>query len=525
MDIKPRKLPIGIQSFESLRNDGYLYVDKTRFIYELAQNGKQYFLSRPRRFGKSLLLSTMCAYWEGKRELFEGLHIVELEKDNETAWQQYPVFYFDFNRDNFQRKDALEMILNAHLSEWERIYRLPETGQSLSIRFQNLLVQAYQMTGKRCVVLVDEYDKPLLEALRDKELEEHNKAVFKGFFSTLKSYDRYLQFVFITGVTKFSKISIFSDLNQLKDISLQSKYASICGITENELKEIFMPEIRRMSESQGMKDIECMEQLKHTYDGYHFYPESEGVFNPFSLLNALDEMDFRAFWFSTGTPTFLIQKIKDTRFDIRRFTDKTLYAQESDLSDYRADNPDPVPILYQTGYLTIVGYDARRRRYTLGFPNEEVKYAFLENLMPEYAPACMPGTGTDIFTLDEYIENGEPDNVKNVLKALFASIPYTTKEAPFEHYFQSVIYLVFTLLGRFVKCEVHSSSGRADCIVETERFVYIFEFKIDKTAEEALAQIEEKGYALPYTADQRKVLRIGVSFDSKSRSMADWKTI
>lgn len=378
MEKKIRKLPIGVQSFESLRQDGYLYVDKTKYVYELVHASKQYFLSRPRRFGKSLFLSTLRAYWEGKKELFEGLDIVELEKDNSDAWQPYAVFYFDFNRDNFLRERALEEVLAAHLETWEKAYGCEDAKSSLAIRFQNLLQIASQKTGKRCVVLVDEYDKSLLETLHNTELQEHNRAVFKGFFGALKSYDEYLQFVFITGVTKFSKVSIFSDLNQLDDISMSERFSGICGITEEEMQRFQAPELEAFAKKQNITEAESLYLLRRQYDGYHFHPYGAGVFNPFSLLKALDERETRPYWFATGTPTFLAEKIKQSGFDVRRFMNKSLFASEAMLSDYRGDNPDIIPLLYQTGYLTIVDYDARKQRYTLGFPNEEVEYGFLK---------------------------------------------------------------------------------------------------------------------------------------------------
>ena len=518
----PRRLPIGVQSFVSMREDGFVYVDKTRYIYELINGSKQYFLSRPRRFGKSLFLSTLKAYWEGRKELFEGLEIEKLEADNPEAWQPYPVFYFDFNGENYQRDTALEDALGKMLRGWEENYTCTAQG-SLGERFQRLLRVAHEKTGRRCVVLVDEYDKPLLEVLENDTREEHNKAVFKGFFSTLKSYDEYLQFVFITGVTKFSKVSIFSDLNQLRDISMMPKYAGLCGITEKELTSCFGPEIADFAQNTGKSEEDCLARLKKQYDGYHFAPNTEGIYNPFSLLNALADSMFRNYWFSTGTPTFLIQRVRAIKLNAGQFTDKTLYATGEALTDYRYENPDPIPLLYQTGYLTIWDYDERRSRYILGFPNEEVKYAFLESLLPAFTPAAYPNTGTDIFALDDCLEAGDTEGARDILTALFAGIPYTTHDAPFEHYFQSVLYIVFTLLGRFVKCEVHSSRGRADCILETDDFVYIFEFKVDKSAAEALAQIEEKGYALPYRADRRKVFKVGVSFDGEKRSLSEWE--
>ena len=522
MEGKFRRLPIGVQSFASLRKGGFVYVDKTRYIYELARRNKQYFLSRPRRFGKSLFLSTLKAYWEGKKELFEGLAINELEKGNSEAWQPHPVFYFDFNGQNYQGGTALEDVLDKMLEMWEKEYGCKETGP-LSYRFQNLLIKASAKAGRECVVLVDEYDKPLLEVLDNRLLEERNKAVFKAFFGTLKNYDEYLRFVFITGVTKFSKVSIFSDLNQLYDISLLPDFASICGITREEMLSNFLPEIEKTAAGLHISKEKCLADLQQRYDGYRFAVGAEGVYNPFSLLSALDSGLLDAYWFSTGTTTFLVKQVKKMRLNPAKFTNRTIYADAAAMTDYRAENSDPVPLLYQTGYLTIWDYDARRQRYVLGFPNDEVKYGFLSSLLPVYTPASMSATGTDIFTVDEYIETGNIEGVGDIFRALFAGIPYTADDAPFEHYFQTVIYLVFTLLGRYVQVEVHSAKGRADCIVETPDFVYIFEFKLGKSAKDALQQIENKGYAETYRADKRKLFKIGVSFDGEKQSLEEWE--
>ena len=533
-----RKLPIGIQSFEKLRTDHFLYIDKTEFIYQLAHNNVPYFLSRPRRFGKSLLLSAMKAYWEGRKELFEGLRIEALEKRNPDAWKQYPVFCFDFNGVNYQHKGALEEALNIQLKRWEMEYGLDVGGgalkgeasgginpynRTLSERFQNLLIEARAKTGLRCVILVDEYDKPLLDVIENKDLQEHNKEVFKGFFSTLKSFDEYIQFILITGVSKFHKVSIFSDLNQLKDISLTRQYAPICGITETEIREFFRPEIKELSETQQISTQECLKILKQTYDGYRFHANGIDVYNPYSLMNAFADCEFGAYWFETGTPEFLVKKLRRSGFDVRKFTDHTIYADESTLKDYTGDQLDPIPLLYQTGYLTIIDYEKRKRRYTLGFPNEEVKYGFLQSLIPEYIPMANAGAGLDIFTLDENLESGRLDRVRDILTALFANITYTRADDPFENYFQAVIYLVFTLLGKFVMCEMQTFSGRIDCKVETREYIYLFEFKRDDTAEAALEQIDSKEYALPFAADSRKIYKIGVSFDSETRKLVGWE--
>ncbi|SFB73037.1 ATP-binding protein [Butyrivibrio sp. YAB3001] len=520
-----RKLPIGIQAFEKLREERFVYVDKTEYVYTIAHSNVPYFLSRPRRFGKSLLLSTMQAYWEGKKNLFTGLRIEELEKDNADAWKTYPVFYFDFNGQNYLEENALEKTLDIHLKRWEEQYDISGKEKGLGERFQDLLLKAHEKTGLRCVVLVDEYDKPLLDVVENEDIQEHNKAVCKGFFSTLKSFDNHIQSVFITGVTKFHKVSIFSDLNQLNDISLNKQFAGICGLTDDELENFFKSEIQDLADSQELSYDECKEQLRIKYDGYHFCTNGVAVYNPFSILKAFDEMDFGSYWFETGTPTFLIKRLKKSGFDARRFTDRTIYASESALKDYTEDNLDQIPLLYQTGYLSIADYDKKVREYTLAFPNEEVKYGFLESLMPEYVGNYGSSSGLDIFTFRRCIEDGNLDRIRDILTGLFANITYTVQDDPFEHYFQTVIYLVFTLLGKFTVCEMHTFTGRIDCVVQASKFIYLFEFKRDDTADSALVQIEDKEYDLPFKADSRKLYKIGVSFDSGKRNISEWKIL
>nr|MCR5403747.1 ATP-binding protein [Butyrivibrio sp.] len=398
----------------------------------------------------------------------------------------------------------------------------PTEKQTLAVRFKRVIRAAFEQTGRGCVVLVDEYDKPLLETMDNNELIEHNKAVFKGFFSTLKSEDAYIQFIFITGVTKFSKVSIFSDLNQLEDISFDDEYSGICGITEEELAGVFSPEIERMAEKLSLSKEECATRLRTTYDGYHFSAHGVALYNPYSLLTALKKRRFGSFWYETGTPTLLVHMLKQLEFDVRQFENRTLQSTEALLSDYIVENPDPVPLLYQTGYLTIADY-SDDDIYTLCLPNEEVRYAFFQSLMPEYVDECGSGSGKDILTLKRHVENGNLDAIKRVFSALFASITYTSKEPVFEHYFQSVIYITMTLLGKYTVCEMHTNTGRIDCTVETKDYVYIFEFKRDDSAEAALKQINDMHYADPWMADRRKVYKIGVNFDSETRQLQDWK--
>ena len=519
-----RKLPIGIQDFEKLRKNEFVYVDKTEFVYILAHSNCPYFLSRPRRFGKSLFLSTLRYYWEGRKELFEGLKIIELEKNNPDAWKKYPVFYFDFNKKNFQRETALEEVLDEHLSEWEAIYGDEKSQKSLEERFRHLLVKAYEQTGLGCVVLVDEYDKPLLESLDANNLDEHNKAVFKGFFSTLKSYDKYLRFVFLTGVTKFSKVSIFSDLNQLNDISVNENFASICGITQDELEENFVPEIESMAQHYNYSKQECLAELKRMYDGYHFCIRSPDIYNPFSLLHSLSEKKFGAYWFSTGTPTFLIKKLEAINFDARKFIE-TVKISEQEITDYRPENPDPIPLFYQSGYLTIKNWNERQLSYNLGFPNDEVKYGFLNALAPTYLKVQDKPAPFNIDLLDDAIESGNTNAIRDWFTALFALLPYPAggdMEAVTEQNFQNVIFITLIILGKYCRTEVHSAKGRADSIVECSDYVYIFEFKRDSSAKQALAQIKAQEYANPYAADKRKLFKIGVNFSTTERNITEW---
>ncbi|MBR3157569.1 MAG: ATP-binding protein [Atopobiaceae bacterium] len=531
-----RKLPIGIQSFESMRWDGYVYVDKTAYVYKLVHEGKPYFLSRPRRFGKSLLVSTMRAYLEGRRELFSGLEIERLEegaavREGREPWVARPVFHFDLTGQDY-RAVALEDVLGEQLARWERTYGA-SGSVTLGGRFQDLLEAAHAQSGHRAAVLVDEYDKPLLDVMEDEGLLERNRDVLKGFFSVLKKADEHLRFAFITGVTTFSKVSIFSDLNQLRDISFSRDYAGMCGITEVELLAAFEPELDALAAQLGLGHDECLAALRAQYDGYCFHPdgprascgEPDGrrVYNPFSLLSALTERNLGFWWFETGTPTFLVRRLRDAELDPKRLTDGTIYATARRLSDYRADDPDPIPLMFQAGYLTIRAYQARTRRYQLAVPNGEVRDGLEESLLPAWAPGYSEARGTDVYSLLDLVEAGDAEGMRDVLAALFASIPYTREDDPFENYFQAVIWLVFALLGRYVRCEVRQARGRADVVVEAREHVYVMELKRDGTAADALAQIEANGYAAPFSADPRQVHLIGCSFDSRTRLLADWE--
>ena len=530
-----RRLPIGIQSFESIRGDGYVYVDKTAWVWRLAHEGKPYFLSRPRRFGKSLLVSTMRAYFEGRRELFAGLEIERLEEasareEGREPWVARPVFHFDLTGQDY-RTVALEDALGEQLARWEATWG---AGRAVTLggRFQDLLEAAHGDSGHRVAVLVDEYDKPLLDVMGDPELEERNRGALKGFFSVLKKADEHLRFAFITGVTKFSKVSIFSDLNQLRDISLVRDYATVCGMTEPELLGTFGPELQALASQLGLGADGCLDALRDLYDGYCFHPDGPGggseragrcVYNPFSLVNALQSLELDPYWFESGTPTFLVRRMREAELDPRRLTDGTIYATKRRLSDYRADDPDPIPLMFQAGYLTIRDADPATGEYTLAVPNGEVRDGLVEGLLPAWAPGYSEARGTDVLSLRRLVESGDGEGIRDVLAALFASIPYTRADDPFENYFQAIIWLVFSLLGRYVQTEVRQARGRADVTIEARAHVWVMELKRDGTAAEALAQIGERGYAAPFAADPRQVHLVGAAFDSGTRLLADWE--
>lgn len=511
-----RKLPIGIQNFEDIRRNGFLYVDKTGLLYQVATGGKTYFLSRPRRFGKSLLISTFEAYFLGKKELFSGLAMESLE----TEWKEYPVLHLDLNARNYESKDALIAILNQHLEKWEIIYGDEKKDRSPEERFSYLLNKIHDLTGLQVVVLIDEYDKPLLQTIGNKELQEQYTNILKAFYGVLKSADAHLRFVFLTGVTKFGQVSVFSDLNQLKDISMDARYATICGITDKELRRDFQPELEALAINEDLDYEGVCQKMKRMYDGYHFRHNMEGLYNPFSVLNALDSAEFGSYWFSTGTPTFLVELLKKTDYDLRDLEGIELPANL--FADYKADADNPIPVIYQSGYLTIKDYNKEFRSYTLGFPNEEVKYGFLSFLAPYYTGVP---SNENLFNIRHFVNElrtGDVDAFLTRLRSFFAGIPYELNDKTERHY-QMVFYLVFRLLGQYIDVEERSTKGRADAVVKTKDFIYVFEFKLNGNVDEALKQIDEKGYLLPYHVDQRQMIKVGVSFDPAERNIGEWK--
>ena len=516
MNIRPR-YPIGIQSFEKLRSEGYLYVDKTAYIQRLIEMGNPYFLSRPRRFGKSLLLSTIEAYYLGKKELFQGLAIAEVEKE----WKTYPVLHLDLNAEKYETQEDLRDTLERQLSNWEAIYETGGAGITYSGRFMTVIQKAYEKTGLRVVVLIDEYDKPLLRSMHDEELQTRFRNLLTAFYTVLKSADQWLQFVFITGVTKFAQMGIFSNLNQLKDISFHPEFAALCGLTREEIEYNFTHGLESLSQVNNMTREEALAEMTRQYDGYHFsHRNMTGIFNPFSVLQALNDSAFESYWFASGTPTFLAEMLKKTDYDLRELDG--VEVPGASLTDDRADVNNPIPMIYQSGYLTIKKYDERFKIYTLGYPNEEVKYGFLNFAAPFYT--SVPGVKTP-FSIGRFIkelETGQIEAFLTRLCAFFADFPYELNDRTERHY-QVVFYLVFKLMGQFTQTEVRSALGRADAVVWTSDYIYVFEFKLDGTATDALRQIDDKGYLIPYTVDGRTLVKVGVSFDAEKRNLGEWK--
>jgi hypothetical protein len=513
-----RKLPVGLQDFEDLRTNGYVYVDKTEYLHRLVNFGKPYFLSRPRRFGKSLFLSTLKAYFLGKKEVFEGLAIADLEKD----WIEYPVFYIDFNVGIYSDINSLHQALNHNLNSIEKQWGKTTSETNPASRLFLLIQQAFEKTGRKVVVLVDEYDKPLINTIEKSTINSEMRDLLKGFYGVLKSADSYLKFVFLTGVTKFSKVSIFSDLNQLSDISMDKKYAAICGITQAEMEHYLKPEINELAEENGLNYEETLIKLRTMYDGYHFSGKDENIYNPFSLLNSFSTLNFRRYWFATGTPTFLVKMIKDMDFDIHTL-EKNVKIPVSSIYDYRVENNDPVPLLYQAGYLTIKSINERLNTCTLGFPNDEVKYGFYDELLPAYRPGKSLITTFNTASFIEYIEDDNAEGFMTHLKAFFADIPNILHNKEEKHY-QTIFYILFKLMGQFIQVEVNSSFGRADAIIVTKTAVFAFEFKITEraTAEDALQQIDDRGYLVPYISSGKKLVKIGVEFDNSIRGISRW---
>ena len=521
------KYPIGIQTFEQIIKDGYVYFDKTALVYDLASRGKVYFLSRPRRFGKSLLLSTIKSYFLGHKEFFKGLAIDSLEKN----WYEYPVMHLDFNGVEFTEQGELERVLEEFVAQQEGLYGKGEYAMTLGSRFKAVIANAHKKTGREVVMLIDEYDKPLLDVMglekfivEDEEkitFEEKHRRILKSFYSTFKGADADLRFVFLTGVIKFSQISVFSGFNQPKDISMSTRYDAICGITKEELYTKLGTQITEMAKKFKVTPEQMRLMLKKKYDGYHFSEEMTDIYNPFSVLNAFCDQQLKNYWFASGSPEYLVRLLAKSDENINDLVGK--YYPVADFVDYRADVEKPLPMIYQSGYLTIKDFDPWTQVYKLDLPNAEVTQGFLSVLAAGY----FKKKTSPISWVSEVIRalrTADIEQLERLFTSFLASIPYEMHQGrENERHFQYTFYLILRLIGCYIVfVEKHQSESRVDCVVETDDDVYIFEFKRDGSAEEALKQIEEKGYAREYSADKRRIHCLGVNFSSKTGTIDGW---
>ena len=531
----PRILPIGNQTFEDIRQKEQLYVDKTSYIYTLAYAGfKHTFLSRPHRFGKSLFLSTLRAYFEGRKELFEGLYIAEREDEiarlqKREPWEASPVLYLELNAEDYSTPEALENCLDTHLSAWEALYGCD--GVTLSGRFRSVVQRACEKMGKQVVILIDEYDKPLLETVEDEALNEANRSLLKAFYEVLKNCDRYIRFSFLTGITKFSKTTLFSGVNNLKDITLHNDYDAICGFTEEELTTYLSSEIEKLAEAENSTVEGTRATLKKKYDGYCFSRKGVKVYNPFSILNVLADSTYDYYWFETATPSYLVNYLRRTQIFMPDLEEELLLDSGS-LQDFRYnDEESAIPLLFQSGYLTIKKYSPRTQLFLLGYPNEEVRYGFLRELLPLYSSLRRENIRATVEELYEYFNEGNLAaamvKIEEILAGiLYGNIPNGEQGRPLrEQYYQSVLYAVFRLLRIRAQAEVMCATGRIDMLVTTRKHVYIFEFKVNTqgTAQDAIDQIKDREYFRAVSAEGRPVHLVGVSFDEKTRNVGEWK--
>ena len=506
--------PVGVQNFEKIRKEGYVYVDKTALIHRLVKLGTYYFLSRPRRFGKSLLISTLEAYFSGKKHLFEGLAIEDLE----TEWNEYPILHFDLNAKKFDAVEDLYELVGRQLERYELQYETVAVDQSLDGRFYNLVMSIADRTHKRVVILVDEYDKPLLQTIGNSELQNTYREILKAFYGVMKSCDGQIHFGFLTGVTKFGKVSVFSDLNNLDDISMDPAYYDICGISEDELNEYFDAEIGILAEENDITKEQAYDRLRNEYDGYHFCENVSGVYNPFSVLSTLRKNRFGNYWFETGTPTYLVELLKRSDFQLDKIDG---YKTGKDVLN-GIDPGSPVAMIYQSGYVTIMDYDSEFDLVTVGFPNKEVERGFLLFLLPFYTNLKKEDSNFFVSRAVQALKNGDAEVFMSYMKSLLAGYPYDLIKDTENHY-QNVVYLTLKLMSVYlVDAEFRTSDGRIDLLVRTDKYIYVMEFKYDGSAQEAMDQIESKEYPLSFAMDSRTIIKVGVNFSGETRNIENW---
>lgn len=512
-----RKYPIGIQTFSEIRERNYLYIDKTQYLVDFIDKGYKYvFLSRPRRFGKSLFASMIHAYYEGRKDLFEGLAMGEYEKD----WVKHPVLHFDMSAAKHMDKDMLERYLADMLTDLEAVFGYKSEKQDPNIRLKDLVVTANRLTGRKVALIIDEYDAPLLDVVHEEQNLAALRRAMQNFYSPIKSLDPYLEFVFLTGITKFAQLSIFSELNNLFNISMYDKYSAICGISSEELHTQMLPDVERLAEHLHLSVDETFERLKRKYDGYHFSKNSEDVYNPFSLIKALASGDIGDYWFDSGTPTYIIKLLQKYNVGLRDLTGQDAGVSDFDVSPENMTTA--LPLLYQSGYLTIKHYDPMIDLYTLGYPNEEVRTGMVRSLAANY---LTPAEGTNSSFVIKFVKAVIADDMEQALtlmRAYLAGVSYRLSNKT-ERDVQTIFYLVFSLIGSFIKVEEESAHGRADVVITLPSVVYVMELKFDGSADAALRQIDEKGYLIPYTADGKRLVKVGVNYSSEERTITEWR--
>lgn len=512
-----RKYPIGIQTFSEIRERNYLYIDKTQYLVDFIDKGYKYvFLSRPRRFGKSLFASMIHAYYEGRKDLFEGLAMGEYEKD----WVKHPVLHLDMSAAKHMDKDMLERYLADMLTDQEAVFGYKSEKQDPNIRLKDLVVTANRLTGRKVALIIDEYDAPLLDVVHEELNLVALRRAMQNFYSPIKSLDPYLEFVFLTGITKFAQLSIFSELNNLFNISMYDKYSAICGISSEELHTQMLPDVERLAEHLHLSVDETFERLKRKYDGYHFSKNSEDVYNPFSLIKALASGDISDYWFDSGTPTYIIKLLQKYNVGLRDLTGQDAGVSDFDVSPENMTTA--LPLLYQSGYLTIKHYEPMIDLYTLGYPNEEVRTGMVRSLAANY---LTPAEGTNSSFVIKFVKAVIADDMEQALtlmRAYLAGVSYRLSNKT-ERDVQTIFYLVFSLIGSFIKVEEESAHGRADVVITLPSVVYVMELKFDGSADAALRQIDEKGYLIPYTADGKRLVKVGVNYSSEERTITEWR--
>lgn len=501
------EFPIGLQSFGDIRRKGYVYLDKTSYIQPLLRNGKYKFLSRPRRFGKSLLVSMLECFFKGERELFKGLAIDQLLSE---PWESYPVIHLDFSGENYGDTQTLENKLNSSLEQWETKLDLSSASATYSERFRRIIRALHETTGSQVVVLIDEYDNPITSSIGNSELQEQLRNILYGFYSSLKSLDDHLHFCLLTGVTKYGHLSVFSGLNNLMDISMMNEFAGICGITEEELHGTLNPAVQDLAEDEGIDIDSACGLLKDWYDGYHFSKSLLDVYNPFSVMSVLARRDVSDFWYQSGKPTILVKSMQKDSIDISELNGAK--ASEDMLGNISAFDINPIALLYQTGYLTIKSYDRSSRIYTLGYPNKEVQTGLMDTILNTYGN--ISDSRVLVSKLRSFLEKGEAEKFVATLKSFFANVPYDLRKnlERYENYYHSIFYVLLQLIGMDVEAEYHTSEESIDILIKTKSYIYIIELKVNGTAEEALAQINEKRYSESFATDDRCLIKMGTGF-------------